>query len=137
MEDLLARLLALARVAREAAYTPYSRFPVGAALLTAQGDVYTGSNIENSSFGLTVCAERVAVFGAVAAGARNFSGIALIADAPEPVTPCGACRQVLYEFAPDLWVVCANLQGKQKMFRLRELLPEAFRAEFNRQPENA
>jgi len=119
-------LLDCACQAREAAYAPYSKFAVGAALLSASGQVFLGCNVENVSYGLTMCAERVAVFSAVAAGVCDFVGLAVVADGPEPVTPCGACRQVLYEFAPDLRVIIANLHGQQKMFHLRELLPAAF-----------
>lgn len=125
--DVLSRLLEKAREARELAYAPYSRFPVGVALLTEDGEIFSGCNVENVSYGLTVCAERVAAYAAIACGTRKFSGLALVADTPQPPTPCGACRQVLYEFAPDLWIIAANLQGQQRMFRLAELLPEAFR----------
>jgi len=125
MEDF-APLLDCAREARTAAYVPYSGFAVGAALLTAGGQVFRGCNIENVSYGLTVCAERVALFAAVAAGEREFTALAVVTDSAAPATPCGACRQVLYEFAPDLQVLLANLQGRQKKFRLKELLPEAF-----------
>lgn len=126
MVENIKKLIESALAARELAYAPYSRFSVGAALLAVDGEVYHGSNVENISFGLTVCAERVALFSAVAAGKRDFIGLALITDTPEPVTPCGACRQVLHEFAPDLWVVSANLRGQHKLFRLRELLPYSF-----------
>jgi cytidine deaminase len=125
MEDF-AELLGCAREARVAAYASYSGFAVGAALQAAGGQVFCGCNVENASYGLTVCAERVALFAAVAAGVREFSALAVVADSPEPVAPCGACRQVLYEFAPDLQVILANLQGRQKKMRLRDLLPEAF-----------
>ncbi|MCW3489344.1 cytidine deaminase [Dethiobacter alkaliphilus] len=128
--DAINRLLVAAREARENAYAPYSRFSVGAALLTADGEIFTGCNVENLSFGLTLCAERVAAFSAVAAGKREFTGLALITDTPQPVTPCGSCRQVLYEFSPDLWIISANLEGKQQMYRLQDLLPDAFSAEF-------
>lgn len=126
--DMFGRLLDNARQARELAYAPYSRFAVGAAVFTADGRIFSGCNIENASFSMTVCAERTAVFAAVAAGCREFVGLALVADTPEPAMPCGACRQVLTEFAPDLWIITitANLAGRQKLFRLRELLPEAF-----------
>jgi cytidine deaminase len=126
MEEKFDLLLEKALKARESAYVPYSHFPVGAALLTEDGGIHQGCNVENISFGLTVCAERIAAFSAVASGSRSFKALALVTDSPEPVTPCGACRQVLYEFAPDLWIISANLQGKRKMFRLRELLPFAF-----------
>lgn len=125
MEDF-AELLDCARVARAAAYASYSGFAVGAALQAAGGQIFCGCNVENASYSLTVCAERVALFAAVAAGVREFSALAVVADSPEPVAPCGACRQVLYEFAPDLQVILANLQGRQKKMRLRDLLPEAF-----------
>ncbi|HAA37341.1 MAG TPA: cytidine deaminase [Firmicutes bacterium] len=128
--DVYTRLLEQARLAREKAYAPYSRFAVGAALLTEDGEIITGCNVENVSYGLTICAERVAAFTAVAAGRKKISGLALVADLPEPPTPCGACRQVLAEFAPEMWILCANLEGKQRIFRLTELLPEAF-AEFS------
>ena len=124
--DVYTRLLEQARLAREKAYAPYSRFAVGAALLTEDGEIITGCNVENVSYGLTICAERVAAFTAVAAGRKKISGLALVADLPEPPTPCGACRQVLAEFAPEMWILCANLEGKQRIFRLTELLPEAF-----------
>ncbi|MDW7650093.1 MAG: cytidine deaminase [Bacillota bacterium] len=127
--DVFTKLIESARQAREMAYSPYSRFPVGAALLADNGEIHLGSNVENLSYGLSMCAERNAVFTAVAAGNRKFTGMAVVADTPEPVTPCGACRQVLSEFSPDLWIVCANLKGQQRMFRLRELLPDAFEAE--------
>lgn len=132
MDEMVKQLIERARLARESAYAPYSHFSVGAALLAADGEVYHGSNVENLSFGLTVCAERVALFSAVAAGKRDFTGLALVTDTPEPVTPCGACRQVLHEFAPNLWVVTANLRGQHKMFNLRELLPFSFDAELSK-----
>jgi len=119
-------LLKAAAATRRHAYAPYSRFPVGAALQTAGGKIFTGCNIENVSFGLTVCAERVAVFTAVAAGQKELAALALVADTPEPPMPCGACRQVLHEFNPALWIVCSGLNGKKRIFRLSELLPEAF-----------
>jgi cytidine deaminase len=127
-------LIEKAKRARERAYAPYSKFKVGAALLTRNGKVYTGANVENATFGLTVCAERVALFKAVTGGERDFVEIAVVADKDEPITPCGACRQVLSEFASDpkdpasrdLKIICANLKGKIKRYSLKELLPEAF-----------
>jgi cytidine deaminase len=124
--DRFEQLIERARQARELAYSPYSRFAVGAAVLTEDGEIYDGANVENVSFGLTVCAERVAIFSAVAAGKRKFTGLAVVTDTPEPATPCGACRQVMYEFSPELWVLTANLTGQQRMFRLPELLPAVF-----------
>jgi cytidine deaminase len=118
-------LLASAREAREKAYAPYSRFSVGAALRGKSGRVYRGCNVENLSFGLTCCAERNAVFAAVAEGEREFEAIAIVADSKEPVTPCGACRQVLAEFGLDLEVCSGNLEGATYTASLRELLPRA------------
>ena len=107
------------------AYAPYSKFQVGAALLASDGRVFTGCNVENISFGLTICAERNAVFSAVAAGCREFSKIVIVADTDEPVSPCGACRQVLAEFNPNLEILLANYHGKQLRLNLLELLPRA------------
>jgi cytidine deaminase len=119
-------LIDRAKKAREGAYAPYSKFKVGAALLAKSGKVYTGANVENATFGLTVCAERVALFKAVTKGEKHFVKIAVVADRDEPITPCGACRQVLSEFASDLQIVCANLKGKTERYNLKKLLPEAF-----------
>ena len=111
--------------ARQAAYAPYSKFAVGAALETTSGKVFAGCNVENLSFGLTICAERNAVFAAVAAGERSFTRIVIVADSREPVTPCGACRQVLAEFSEDLEITCRNLEGQEFVSTLRDLLPRA------------
>lgn len=116
-------LLGIARRVRNKAYAPYSRFAVGAALLTADGHVFTGCNVENVSFGLTMCAERVAVGSAASAGSKHFELLALVSDSAEPVVPCGACRQVLAEFAPNLRIIASNLADKMVEFRLAELLP--------------
>jgi len=118
-------LIAAAREVREKAYAPYSRFQVGAALRTKSGRVFCGCNVENLSFGLTVCAERAAVFAAVAAGETQFEAIAVVADSVQPVTPCGACRQVLAEFSTDLQVCSANLQDQRYETTIGELLPRA------------
>jgi cytidine deaminase len=118
-------LLSAAREVREKAYAPYSQFKVGAALLTKSGRIYRGCNVENLSFGLTVCAERAAVFAAIAAGELGFEAIAVVADSVQPVTPCGACRQVLAEFSSDLPVCSANLQGERYETTIGELLPRA------------
>ena len=120
-DDLLAEAIKI----RASAYAPYSHFAVGAALETKSGKVFCGCNVENLSFGLTCCAERNAVFAAVAAGEREFARIVIVADSGEPVTPCGACRQVLAEFADDLEVRSVNLQGVEYSANLRELLPRA------------
>lgn len=118
-------LVTAARSARENAYAPYSRFSVGAALRTKGGKIFRGCNVENISFGLTICAERNAVFAAVADGEREFEAVAIVADSKSPVTPCGACRQVLAEFGLDLQVCSANLEGETFTASLGELLPRA------------
>lgn len=120
------KLLREAIEARKKAYAPYSKFKVGAAIEAANGKIYTGCNVENSSFGLTICAERVALFKAVSNGAKKFKRIAIVADTKNPCPPCGVCRQALYEFAPNLEVVMANTKGKTKVTRLGELLPHPF-----------
>ena len=118
-------LIRAAREAAERAYAPYSRFRVGAALLCEDGTIVAGSNVENRSFGLTNCAERSAVFTALGAGRRGFRGIAVyVADSAEPVAPCGACRQVLSEFAsPDFFVLAVGSSGRSFTVPLRELYP--------------
>jgi cytidine deaminase len=121
-----AELIEKAKRVRLGAYAPYSKFKVGAALLTKSGKVYTGANVENASFGLTVCAERAAVIKAVNDGQKDFIKIAVVTDRNPPATPCGACRQFLAEFAKDLKVICANPKGKTKVYTLKELLPDAF-----------
>lgn len=118
-------LMKIARKARQNAYAPYSHFAVGAALLAESGKVYTGCNIENASYGLTCCAERNAIFAAVGAGERRFKMLAVAADSPEPVVPCGACRQVIAEFGIPL-VVMGNLKEATKTMTAEELLPYGF-----------
>ncbi|MFZ5816870.1 MAG: cytidine deaminase [Bacillota bacterium] len=120
------RLIEAARRAREQAYVPYSGFPVGAALLTEDGTLITGCNVENASYGLTNCAERTAIFKAVSEGHRRFAAIAVIADTPEACSPCGACRQVMSEFGPDARVILTNLRGNTVVTTVREILPGAF-----------
>jgi cytidine deaminase len=119
-------LLAEARDARERAYAPYSEFRVGAALLTDDQRVVPGANVESASYGLSMCAERTAVFRAVSEGARRLVAVAVAASNEEPTWPCGACRQVLYEFGPDMIVVSEGLGGRREERRLTELLPDAF-----------
>lgn len=121
MDELLRR----ADEARERAYAPYSRFAVGAALETPTGEIFTGCNVENASLGLTVCAERVAIGTAVAAGHRDFRRLALSTRDDLPTPPCGACRQVLAEFAPELDVMSDSGESRQ-LWRLHELLPARF-----------
>jgi cytidine deaminase len=120
------KLVAAAREASARAYAPYSGFKVGAALVCEDEALFTGCNVENASYGLTVCAERAAVFAAVAAGERRFRALAVYADAGEPVPPCGACLQVLSEFADDLTLYLAGRDGGWREARLRQLYPEPF-----------
>jgi cytidine deaminase len=120
------KLVAAAREARDKAYAPYSKFQVGAALETEDGTIFRGCNVENISYGATICAERNAVFQAVAAGHTKFKAIAVIADLPRPITPCGMCRQVLGEFGGGTQVICANLKGDTMVKTVGDLLPDAF-----------
>lgn len=119
-------LVAAAREARANACARYSGFAVGAALLTGDGQVFRGVNVESSSYGLTCCAERVALFSALAAGARVFRGVAVVTAAQHPTPPCGACRQLLWDYGRDLEIVLANLSGGFESHTLSELLPHAF-----------
>ena len=123
-------LQAAALAALENAHAPYSKFRVGAALEDASGRVHTGCNIENATYGLTLCAERVAVFKAVSEGVREFRRIAVAADTETLTPPCGACRQILWEFCGDIEITLVNLHGKSEMVRLKELFPRAFDASF-------
>jgi cytidine deaminase len=119
-------LLRAAQLVLEKSYSPYSHFRVGAAIRTENGSVFTGTNIENASYSLTICAERVAIFKAISEGHRSFTDLAIASSSETPVFPCGACRQVLFEFSPQLRV---RLQGVEKeVFRLIDLLPNAFDA---------
>jgi cytidine deaminase len=119
-------LIEAALAARQKAYAPYSLFPVGAALLTESGELYTGCNIENASYGLSNCAERTAIFKAVSDGHTQFSAIAVVADTEGACSPCGACRQVMMEFAPQSRVILTNLRGDVRVTSVHELLPGAF-----------
>jgi cytidine deaminase len=119
-----------ARIARERAQAGFSDFKVGAALETADGRIITGCNIENSTYGLTMCAERLAIFKAVSEGHRSFTRIAIVADTTQPTSPCGACRQVLWEFAGDLEVILADLREIKSRHHLKDLLPHPFDARF-------
>jgi cytidine deaminase len=122
----LAELAGIARLARERAHAPYSKFKVGAALRTSGGEVVTGCNIENASFGLTMCAERVAVFKAVSEGLGPFTAIAVVADSAELTPPCGPCRQILWEFCGDIPVHMSDLKGRTRTILLSKLLPFPF-----------
>ncbi len=119
-------LVNMARQVQQNAYVPYSHFPVGAALLSTQQNVYTGVNVENSSYGLTVCAERNAVFKAISQGETEFEAIAVAGNAEGFTYPCGACRQVLAEFAPQMRVILCDNQDNIKVYNLSELLPQMF-----------
>ena len=123
---LLGELVAAALAARNQAYAPYSKFLVGAALLSEDGRIFTGCNVENASYGLTICAERNAVFSAVAAGCKTFTHIVIATDTPQPTPPCGACRQVLFEFSPGLSIGLATPSVLQSWHPLADLLPGAF-----------
>ena len=120
-------LLMAAREAKSRAYAPYSRFPVGAAVLTKKDAVYTGCNIENASLGVTVCAERTAVFNAVCSGERDLVALAVIADTPGYCRPCGACRQVLAEFSDDIRVIMGNMNMEYEVKTIKDLLPDSFK----------
>ncbi len=121
-------LIDAARRAREHAHATFSGFKVGAALETADGQVVTGCNVENATYGLTICAERVAMFKALSEGHRAFTRIAIVADTEAPTPPCGACRQILWEFGGDLEIVLANLSEEKGSHRLQALLPLPFDA---------
>ena len=119
-------LVDVARAAREHASAPYSNFKVGAALLTRGGKIYTGCNVENATYGLTVCAERVALLKALSEGEREFTTIAVVADTAAPTPPCGPCRQLLWEYCGDITVILANLTDVMGQHRMSELLPLPF-----------
>jgi cytidine deaminase len=121
-------LVRLAKAARKRAHAPFSRFKVGAALRSRRGEIVTGCNIENATYGLTLCAERVAVFKAVSEGLGRFDAIAVVVDSKRLAAPCGACRQILWEFCGDLWVRLETLGGQRLTLRLSELLPFPFDA---------
>jgi cytidine deaminase len=121
-------LVNAARAARENAVAPFSGFKVGAALETADGTIVTGCNVENATYGLTVCAERIAMFKALSEGHRSFTRVAVVADTAGPTPPCGACRQILWEFGGDLEVFLANLTEHKGSFRMKDLLPVPFDA---------
>ncbi len=108
------------------AYAPYSAFPVGAAITTTSGRIFSGCNVENASYGATTCAERIAVYNAISSGERSFAAIALVARTAQPPVPCGLCLQVINEFASEILIVMANVEGMARICSLKELLPEPF-----------
>lgn len=124
------KLVEAALAAREQAHAPFSKFKVGAALEDASGRIFTGCNVENATYGLTICAERVAVFKAISEGARAFKRIAVSADTDVLTPPCGACRQILWEFCGDVEITLANLHGKSETMRMQDLFPRPFDASF-------
>lgn len=123
-------LIQAALDAREHAHAPFSKFRVGAALEDESGRIHTGCNIENATFGLTLCAERVAIFKAISEGARKFRRIAVAADTDDLTPPCGACRQIIWEFCGDVPIILVNPQGKTENYRMAQLLPKPFDASF-------
>jgi cytidine deaminase len=126
----MTELLAAALAARQHAHAPYSNFLVGAALEDSTGRIHTGCNVENSTYGLTLCAERVAVFKAMSEGVREFRRIAVAADTETLTPPCGACRQILWEFCGDIEITLVNPRGKSETLHMKELFPRAFDASF-------
>src|SRR5712692_5150753 len=123
-------LIAAARQARENAHAPYSNFRVGAALRANSGRVYMGCNVENATYGLTVCAERVAIFKAISEGERGFDAIAVVTHTDVLTPPCGACRQIIWEFCGDIPVILCNLHGKRESVQMCDLFPRAFDGSF-------
>jgi cytidine deaminase len=124
------KLLEAALAARENAHAPFSKFKVGAAIEDETGRIFTGCNVENATYGLTICAERVAVFKAISEGAREFRKIAVAADTEVLTPPCGACRQILWEFCGDAELTLINLKGKTEVLRMKDLFPRPFDASF-------
>jgi len=124
------KLILAAKQARENAHAPYSNFRVGAAVRATSGRVFTGCNVENATYGLTICAERVAIFKALSEGERGFEAIVVVTDTPALTPPCGACRQIIWEFCGDIDVVLANLKGQSEVTRMAKLFPRPFDASF-------
>lgn len=130
MENDEKQLIDAATRVRENAYAPFSKFQVGAALETDDGQIIVGSNVESASYGLTVCAERVAVWNAISQGKRKIKRIAVVADTEDLTPPCGVCRQIIWEFGGDIPVIFANLHGKSETVQMKDLLPRAFDTKF-------
>jgi cytidine deaminase len=129
-DNKLESLIAAARAARERAVVPFSNFRVGAAIETQDGKIFTGCNIESASYGLTVCAERVAIWKALSEGARGFSRLVIVVDTRELTPPCGTCRQIIWEFCRSASIVLANLRGETETLKIDDLLPRAFDVRF-------
>ena len=123
-------LIAIATAARVKSVAPFSNFLVGAALRTSDGKIFTGSNVESASYGLTVCAERVAIWKALSEGERDFTELVIVADTEQLTPPCGTCRQIIWEFCKNAKIVLANLRGEREELTIKELLPRAFDARF-------
>ena len=132
-EESLQQLLETAKTARLQSIAPFSNFLVGAAVKTADGKVYTGCNVESASYGLTVCAERVAIWKALSEGERDFIELAIVADTGSLTPPCGTCRQIIWEFAKNATIMLGNLRGETQIVSISELLPRAFDARFLKQ----
>ena len=130
MKNIKDELVKAATEVRERAYAPYSNFKVGAAVRTKDGKIYTGCNVESASYGLTVCAERVAIWKAVSEGEKEFEQVAVVADTEELTPPCGVCRQIIWEFGGDIPITFANLKGNTETVKMSELLPRAFDTKF-------
>jgi len=130
MENTEKDLIEAATKVRDNAYAPFSDFRVGAALETDDGEIFAGCNVESASYGLTVCAERVAIWKAISEGKRKIKHIAVVADTEELTPPCGVCRQIIWEFGGDIPVIMANLKGKTETMQMKDLLPRAFDTKF-------
>lgn len=130
MDHTNTELIEAATLVRENAYAPFSEFKVGAAIETDDGEIIDGCNVESASYGLTVCAERVAIWKAISQGKRKIKHIAVVADTEELTPPCGVCRQIIWEFGGDIPVTIANLKGKTETIQMKELLPRAFDTKF-------
>jgi cytidine deaminase len=127
---MVAALSAAALAAREHAHAPFSKFRVGAAIEDDAGRIHSGCNIENATYGLTICAERVAIFKAISIGVRQFRRIAIAAESDQLTPPCGACRQILWEFCGDIEMILLNAHGDSEILRLKDIFPRAFDASF-------
>ena len=133
MKDQLQQLIDAATSVREKAFAPYSNFKVGSAVEATGGEIFTGCNIESATYGLTMCAERVAIWKAVSEGETTFTRIAVVVDTEELTPPCGSCRQIIWEFCGDIPVTMANLHGKTETMQMSDLLPKAFDSHFLKQ----